>query len=195
MEEITSTIRKVSVVNIQTAEKTKVWIYAPNWGSGGMEEVCSVRLREIHMPEGKVQYGDDLFGFTGPASPMFAVDDPDAEILAYYTDGTPACGRKGNDVYIPVGNVPSALWRDLAKEAGVHIYSDTPGALYADSRFVARQTMWEQDITIHMPFDCMLEELFSGEIYRTENKELRYHTDNGAVRLFFIRDRFAPDAE
>ena len=185
--EISETVKEI--IQTKLEDKTKVWIYAPNWATGGMDEVCSIKLREVDMPEGKVQYGNDLFGFSNPTSPMFAVDDSDAEILAYYTDGTPACARKGGDVYISTGNVPSNLWRDLARKAGVHIYADTQGALYADSRFVARQTVWEKDITIHMPFDCVVEEVFSGEIYRTENRQLRYHEENGAVRLFIIQEK------
>lgn len=185
--EISETVKEI--IRTKLADKTKVWIYAPNWASGGMDKVCSIKLREVDMPEGKVQYGNDLFGFSNPTSPMFAVDDSDAEILAYYTDGTPACARKGGDVYISTGNVPSNLWRDLARKAGVHIYADTQGALYADSRFIARQTVWEKDITIHMPFDCVVEEVFSGEIYRTENRQLRYHEENGAVRLFIIQEK------
>ncbi len=174
------------IIRTGLTEQTKVWVYAPCRATGGMEKVCSVKLREIELPEGKVQYGSELFGFTDPTSPMFAVDDPEAEILASYTDGTPACGRKGKDVYISAGNVPAVLWQDLARAAGVHIYSDTPGALYADSRFVARQTVWEQDITIHMPFDCRVEELFSGKVYATENRELRYTAAGGETNLFMI---------
>jgi hypothetical protein len=120
---------------------------------------------------------------------MFSVEDAHAEILARYENGLPAVGRKGKDVYIPTGNVPAALWRDLARAAGVHIYSDTPGALYADSRFVARQSAEEKDITVHMPFDCTVEELFSGKTYTTENRELNYREENGGVRLFLIRER------
>ena len=86
-----------------------------------------------------------------------------------------------------MGNVPSDLWRDLARAAGVHIYSDTPGAFYADSRFVARQSVWENQITIHMPFDCIVEELFDGGMYRTENKDLRYEAEKGKTKLFMIR--------
>ena len=91
-------------------------------------------------------------------------------------------------MYIAVGNVPSELWRDLAKAAGVHIYTDTPGAFYADSRFVARQTVWETDLTVHMPFDCVLEEMFDGGIYKTENKELSYTAERGKTKLFLIRE-------
>ncbi len=177
-----------AIIQEKLKDVTKVWLYAPNWATGGSAEVCSIQLRETDNPEGKVQYGEHIFGFSDPTSPMYAVDDADAEILAHYTDGTPACARKNKDVYIPVGNIPSDLWRDLARAAGVHIYTDTPGAFYADSRFIARQSMWENDFTIHMPFDCVLEELFDGGIYRTEGKELRYHAENGATKLFIIRE-------
>ncbi len=174
-------------IRTRLGEKMKVWLYAPNYATGGIGKVCSVRLREIDLPEGKVRYGGDLFGFSNPVSPMFAVDDPDADILAFYEGSAPACGRKGNDVYIPVGNVPSTLWRDLARKSGVHIYSDTPGALYVDSRFIARQTLWETDITLHMPFDCELEEAFSGETIKTDCGILRYSAEKGALKLFIFR--------
>lgn len=185
--EMTDDVKRV--IREELKDKTKVWIYAPNRASGGMAEVCSVNVTEIDLPDGKIRYGDDSFGFSDPASPMFSVEDAHAEILARYENGLPAVGRKGKDVYIPTGNVPAALWRDLARAAGVHIYSDTPGALYADSRFVARQSAEEKDITVHMPFDCTVEELFSGKTYTTENRELNYREENGGVRLFLIRER------
>lgn len=185
--EISDEVKAVLKKKLQ--DTAKVWLYAPNWATGGSDEVCSVHLCEMDNPEAKVRYGEELFGFADPISPMYAVDDADAEILAYYTDGTPACARKNNDIYIPVGNVPSDLWRDIARAAGVHIYSDTPGAFYADSRLIARQSVWESDFTIHMPYDCVLEELFDGGIYRTEQKELRYHAEDGKTKLFLIREK------
>ena len=166
---------------------TKVWLYAPNHATGGISEVCPIKLQEIDETDLKVQYREHLFGFSSPAT-LYAVDDKDSEILACYTNGTPACARKGKDVYLAVGNVPTDLWRDLAREAGVHIYSDTPGAFYADSRFVARQSAWETDLTIHMPFDCVLEEMFDGGIYKTENKDLKYNAEKGSTKLFIIRE-------
>ena len=167
---------------------TKVWLYAPNKATGGIAEVCPIGLQELDTAAEKVQYGERIFGFGDPIAPMYAVNDEDAEILARYTNGLPACARKGKDVYIAVGNVPSELWRDLAREAGVHIYADTPGALYADSRLVARQTVWETDITIHMPFDCVVEEMFDGGIYKTENRDLKYTAERGKTKLFLIRE-------
>lgn len=184
--EISDEIKNVLKEKMQ--DITKVWLYAPNWATGGSKEVCSINLREIESTEGKVQYGEHVFGFSDPTAPLYAIDDEEAEILACYTDGTPACARKNKDVYLAVGNVPSEMWRDIARAAGVHIYVDTEGAFYADSRFVARQTVWENNITIHMPFDCLLEEVFDSGMYRTENKELNYETENGKAKLFVIRE-------
>jgi hypothetical protein len=81
------------------------------------------------------------------------------------------------------------LWRDIAKSAGVHIYTENEGALYVDSRFIARQTMREDEITLRLPFDCTLYELFDGGVYKTQNKTLIYSAPNGATKLFLIGDR------
>ena len=71
----------------------------------------------------------------------------------------------------------------------MHIYNDRGGALYVDSRFVARQTMWDEDIEISLPFDCILEEVFDGGIYKTEDKKLRYKAENGKTKMFIITER------
>lgn len=168
-------------------DKRVVWLYAPNHFSGGSGEVCGIALQPAPATAQKVVYGGEEFGFTQPVSPMFA--PAEGEIFARYTDGTPACARKGNEVYIATGNLPPALWRDLAREAGVHIYVEKGGALYIDSRFIARQTMQEAEPELVLPFDCVLEELFDGGIYETKNRRLRYAAPHGETKLFLIKER------
>lgn len=185
--EMSAEIKQVIAQKLQ--HTVKVWLYAPNWATGGISEVCPIKLAETNNCEGKVQYQTEIFGFTDPVSPLYGIDDPEAEIIAYYTDGVPACARKGKDIFIPVGNVPFSLWRDIAKSAGVHLYSDTPGALYVDSRFVAKQNIREREHTIHMLFDCIVEELFDGGIYMTKDRELKYIAEKGEMKLFVIRER------
>ena len=64
------------------------------------------------------------------------------------------------------------------------------GALYVDSRFVARQTMHEEDIGITLPFDCTLEEVFDGGVFKTENKVLKYKAENGKTKKFIITKKY-----
>lgn len=168
------------------SDKTVVWLYAPNLYTGGIGEVCDIKLKPYDDPSAKIVYNGEKFGFTDPTSPLWSVDDNDAEILAYYSDNVPACAKKGNQIYISQGKVPSRVWRELAASAGVHIYTDVPGSLYVDSRFIARQTVNAEEIELHMPFDCTLDEAFSGEVYRTENCVLRYSAPNHDTKMFFI---------
>lgn len=170
---------------LQSLKGTKVWLYAPNRFSGGAEEVCSIRIAPTEG--GKIAWEGEKFGFTEPISPQFAVCDGEAEVFAHYADGTPACARKGKEVYLAAGAVPAALWRKLAREAGVHIYTETLGSLYADSRFVAFQTVHSEAPELTLPFDCELEELFDGGSYRTQNGRFCYEAPNGETKLFFIK--------
>ena len=185
--DMTEEVKEFITTRLQN--KTKAWVYAPNLFSGGPEEVAGISLREIHAPTTKVLYNGERFGFTDPTGPMFVPEAPDAEVLASYEDGQAACVRRGKQVYLSTGNVPASLWREIAREAGVHIYTQSPGALYTDSRMIARQSMYETDIELRLPFECTLEELFDGGIYRTKNGVLRYNAPNHETKLFLIREK------
>ena len=179
-----------SIIDEKLVGKTVVFMYAPNLYSGGLDKVCHINLKEKNCLDAKIEYKGEIFGFTDPAQPMFEVADNDAEIIANYTDGTPACAKKGNQYYIATAKATPTLWRDIAKSAGVHIYTDKKGALYVDSRFVARQTMHEEDIEITLPFDCTLEEVFDGGVFKTENKVLKYKAENGKTKMFIITKKY-----
>ena len=177
------------LINTKLSSKSVVFMYAPNLYSGGISEVCPINLKEMDEPTAKIEYKGEIFGFSDPAAPMFEVDDPEAEIIAKYENGKSACAKKGNRYYIATAKATPTLWRDIAKEAGVHIYTDKRGALYVDSRFIARQTMFEEDIELTLPFDCTLEEVFEGGIYKTENKVLKYRAEDGKTKMFIIIDK------
>lgn len=170
-------------------EKTKVWVYAPDRYSGDFAELSGISLTERDSGDSTVLYKDTSFSFGDPISPLFVPDATDAHVLASYKDGSPACVRRGNQYYLAVGNIPAQLWHDIARASGVHLYTAANGSLYVDSRFAARQTMEEQDIRITFPFDCVLEELFDGGTYHTENRVLSYHAEHGETKLFLITER------
>ena len=184
-----SEVKEFIADNLQN--KTKVWLYAPNYFSGKPEEVSGIKIKEISETTSKVTYNGKEFGFTEPTAPMFEVDEPESEAIACYTDGKVACAQKGNQIYIATGNVPSELWRDIAKKAGVHLYTENPGALYVDSRFIAYQTVHETDIELNIPFDCTVEELFDGGSYKTNKGILKYKAENNETKLFLVKDKMS----
>ena len=96
--------------------------------------------------------------------------------------------RKNRNVYTACGNLPTAVLRQLAAEAGAHVYSRTDGALYVNDRFLSYETTQTEEIELDLGRDCTLEELFDGGVYHTENGILRYHAPKGCTKLFLFRE-------
>ncbi|HEX2999905.1 MAG TPA: hypothetical protein VHR86_06690, partial [Armatimonadota bacterium] len=153
-----------------------------------IENMVGLKLKQLQTDcEETLCYQGLRFGFGKTVTPMYEVVDEQAEILGTYAgNGKTAIAQRGDNVYIAAGNVPYPLWQGLAKRAGVHIYCEKGGALYTDSRFVARQTVHETACEIHMPFDAEMEEMFDGGRYRTSHGVLRYNAEAGSTKLFRI---------
>ena len=114
-----------------------------------------------------------------PISPVFCVDDAEAETLGYYVmddlpepvatsrrrakparrDDAYAVGfaaKDGGDwtsVYAGVTAMTAELLRGVAKFAGAHVYLDTDDMLYANSRMIVLHTNWRpgRERTIRLP--------------------------------------------
>ena len=76
------------------------------------------------------------------------------------------------------------MWRDLARRAGVHVYSEQGSGTAVCSQFVAAYTTLTEDCVRHMKQDGTYRDLFSGKLYVTDHGDLRYHADKGQTMLF-----------
>ena len=110
-----------------------------------------------------------------------------AEKLGFYDDGVCGLAYKNKTFYCGSGNIPYRVFTDIAERAGVHIYYKNGIALCASTRFFMFATTHDENVEISMPFDCELCEKFSGRLYKTENKILRYNAKKGTAMLFEIK--------
>ena len=181
-----------TAITRRLAGKMKIWIHAPNYAEGDCENARAI-TRMVGMEiepfaSDSTEYIDFEgveFGFGKPVAPMFEVTDNNVEVLGrFVANGKVGLARKGENVYCSVGSIPHQLWRHMARDAGAHIYCEDRGAMYVDSRFIARQTVHESNCVIHMPFDCEFEELFDGGKYSTKDGALRYIAQKGSTKLF-----------
>jgi hypothetical protein len=182
-------------IDERLTNQLKVWIHAPDISRPGCSPVERVSCRAGMQLKAyssdiaeEIRFEDLTYGFGKPVVPLFEVNDSQAEVLGrYQSTGRAALAMKENNVYSALSPLPHQLWRSLARRAGVHIYCEGPGAFYVDSRFVARQTVHEEQCEIYMPFDCEVEELFDGGVYTTRDKVIRYQAKRGETKLFLIR--------
>ncbi len=99
------------------------------------------------------------FGTDHVIGPIIYCDDPEATVLGklIYNNGRSRPGFCIKDfgdwtsIYAGAPVIPAALLRNMAKFAGVHIYSEDPHVLYANKNFVAIHTIRSGRKTIHLP--------------------------------------------
>ena len=177
------------------ADKYTVFIHGTGMARGdsfdiaNTEQLCGIRLTEIDSSQPiRADYQGVKFGFTSAIKPMFAVADEQAEILARYESGEACIAVKGHSVYCGASPLPWQFWRDLARRAGVHIYSDQGSGTAICSQFVAAYTTLTEECVLHMKRDGVYRELFSGRTYVTVKGDLCYHAEKGQTMLFVPED-------
>ena len=187
---ITPEIKKTIAAKLNG--KRKVWLYAPDVCDprdgriryGRISELVDMDVRE-YAPDEQIPravYKGIPFGFRKHVKPLFYVND--GEPLAFYPDGKAAAAKKGDNVYISPGRIPWQFWKDLAKEAGVHIYDEDGGGLAVTSQFICHYTTLQEDRTLHLKEDGIYTDLWSGKEYEVKDGILSYHAERGRTMLF-----------
>lgn len=65
------------------------------------------------------------------------MEDPDAQPLAEYPDGSCAAARKGDSWYFALPQITPDIARHILREAGAHIYCDAGDPILAGAGVVA----------------------------------------------------------
>ncbi len=191
----------------------KIWIYAAGLvgkSVARMSELIGMKIREVHpIPKApdmfkeqeklKVQEEETAedtvgmisewegfqLGFERKITPSFYVEDPEAsELTRYRENGLVSAAAKGKNFYFAYGSLPAALWRHLFHLAGVHLYSQVNGALYANSHFISYQTSETENVALNVGRNGVVEELFDGGRYEITDGLLSYETPKGTTKLF-----------
>jgi hypothetical protein len=149
-----------------------------------ISELCGMRIAERHNPSSQSEYKGVRYGFGKEVLPLFQVEDHQAQALALFDDGAVSCARKGETVYTCVPELPWQLVRDLAKDAGVHVYSEQGSGTAICSRVISAYTTLTEDCELHMPEDGCYHEMFHDQTYECKDGLLCYHAPLGTTMLF-----------
>jgi hypothetical protein len=185
---------------LQTGGRTLLWIYAPNYiqprgfSTDGISEITGIAVARREGDDSAVQFGDSRFGFSKKLSPLFEVTDKDAQVLGtYVSNGASALAKKKlahhTSVYSAVGNLPAALYREIARSAGVHIYYEGRDPVYINNRLfgIHMQTDSAPTITFPLRKPFRLEELFDGGEVRVENSTCHLPHQPGVTKLYLVQ--------
>ena len=191
--------------------KLALWIYAPGFVSDELSAENCADLTGIHLRMTPRQWGAHMYisNFDHPITrplptstfwgtdmrlgPLFTVDDPNVTTLGTVVINQGRCepgfvlrqDEGWASVYSATPNLPPAVLRELARYAGVHIYSEMEDVMYADRNFVALHTVRTGDKTIHLPHPADVWEVYANRQVASGVTQFTDTMESGTTNLYY----------
>lgn len=136
-----------------------------------------------------------VYGFTAAVAPLFTIaadDTAGIDVLGQYAGhAQPALvlRRRGDayDAWSGAGPVPGAVLRELARQAGVFIYSETDDPTWANQSLFGLYAHLGGQRTICFPKDVVLEDVYQdGTLIPSVGKTVVLECQDDEMRLFRV---------
>jgi hypothetical protein len=194
---------------VQSGGRHVLWFHAPNViqdtfaGAAGASEAMGINVRLQAATGDSVRVAaEDVFsrltvearfGFSAPVAPLFAGHDPAAVVHGVFaSDGAPALLSKRlaehTAWFSAVGNMPATVWREIARAAGVHVYSEGTDPLYVASSLIGVHQQGEVAPTLTLPHGrpVRLQELFTRDEDHAVEGSITLPDRPGHMRLYLL---------
>lgn len=153
--------------------------------------LAEMELGILDQDEITVNAGNSTYGYAEPKAPTMYVRDEKAERLGTYeVSGQCALARKVladcTVYYSALGNLSHQVLKQIAREAGVHIYTESGIATYINSTFVGVYNTKDAFTTVTFPAEDTYRELFSGKTYTTQNKQIILPTGESPAQMLVL---------
>jgi hypothetical protein len=184
---------------------TALWFYAPGvitedaFSLAAASQLTGITLRQVgSTPIPEIALRDHVFpgaprrfGMTKSPGLVLYADDAAAQIWGTLNieNKTGLCVKTiGNrrSIFCSTPVMPSAILRQIARDAGVHIYSESNDALYACENFVALHSKSAGEKIIALPFSARVTDLFENKIIAESADAIRFQSPGRDTRMFRI---------
>jgi len=187
---------------------TVLWLGAPGClspegiASATASSLVGLKLREL--PDGRSLQGmiapegnplvaglSGVIGHEVTAAPHLVVEDPEAAVLMRNPSSgeVVAAARKFSDwttIWAGVSPLPAQFLRNVAREAGCHIYLDTDDVIYAGGPFVATHFRTPGPRVVKLPSRFRIVDAISGEFAAQKAAEIKLNITSPTTRLWVL---------
>ena len=202
---------------LERDNKMTLFIYAPGYASDetldvenvskltGMNVILRPRRWSVNImptnfedPIMKATPTSMFWGTDMQLGPIFAIDTKGTDAVPLATSVAQqgrfetgfAIARRENYTYAysvaPL--VPACILREMAREAGVHIYNNDEDVIYAGHDYVMLHTVRTGKKTITLPRTANVVDAFSGEAIADNVNEFSFDMKGGETKLFYFGD-------
>ena len=153
-----------------------------------MEKMTGMKHEKADGPENLIACGDKEYGHANAIEPLFGVVDESAEKIGSFKNSgmTAVACKKEKDYtvyYSALGNLHAELLQNIAKDAGVHIYTKPGVATFVNSTFYGIYNTLAQETEMVLPKAGKYKEIFSGKIYETADGKITLPTGTQPAQM------------
>jgi len=188
---------RAAIEGLRRDDKLLVWYYAPGLISDSglsaqrMGELIGMNVRQLDAAPCAVTLSSSgaTYGPGAEQSPMFCVDDPDAESLGTIA-GSDLVGlavrhqRDYSSLYSAAPGLPWDVLMGAFRDAGVHVYSATGDPLQVGAGFTCLHTATPGEKVIHLPHPADVTDVATGRLLGRGLSEIRAAADAGQTFLW-----------
>lgn len=158
-----------------------------------VSQLVEMKIGILDNNETTVNAMQSSYGYEAPKAPTMYVQDEETEKLGTFAiSGKCALAKKrlpGCSVYYSaLGNLSHRVLREIAREAGVHIYAEDGIATYVNSGFAGVYNTKDAVTVVTLPKDCTCTELFSGKTYTTHDRQIALPTGESPAQMLVLID-------
>ena len=156
-----------------------------------------VRLRDAGPLQVALGEGTATYGTRGNIEPRFVASEGLGgglgQLVGTAYDGLVAMDTySGTVVWSSAPNMPAGVLRDLARQAGVHLYATDGSAVYACRQLVALRAAADGPQRLHLPTPSDVYDCFTGELVARNSRQLDLTLQSGDTALLYLQDASAP---
>lgn len=178
------------IQKLKDEDKTVLWIYGPDYLNNelaGMQNATEINIVKLIGDESEVYTQFGKIKFDNLPQPRFFIEDNDVMPLGIYPNTEKvAIGMKRfgswTSIYSAVGSLCGNVLRNIARIAGVHIYSDDNDApVYITDKVKA---IYSNKDTVFSIKNGTYVEQISGNTYTVENGKITVQKGDNPLKIF-----------
>jgi hypothetical protein len=151
----------------------------------------TIQLQKTDFCESLIQQGFDVIGSSNPSCKSVYVEDPQARVLGIspvFDKPVLACKMINgtNSVYSISASLPPSFYRELARQAGVHIYNDEDDTLYVSKSYLTVNANGAGQRTICFPEPVNIYDAVTEQMLAEKSKTFELDMRNKETRMLRI---------
>lgn len=154
-------------------------------------ELVEMPLQFLETEETTVRAFHSEYGYQWAKKPTLFVEEAGVRVLGRFSDSRKCAlslREKGEYriFFSAVGNLSHTVLREIAKASGVHIYAENGVFTYINDALCGIYNTAAEETTVTLRRDGVYREIFTGKLYRTENRRIALPTGKEPAQMLIL---------